>query len=814
MKFRDFLREKQEKHAVLAFGRLNPPTIGHEKLVKKVKDVAKENNASHHVILSHSQDKKKNPLSSQQKLKHAKRFFPNTNIESSDKDSPTILHQAAKLHAQGVTHLHVVGGSDRTEEYHNLLHKYNDVKSGHGHYNFKKITVHSSGERDPDAEGTEGMSASKMRKHASEGNYKEFKKGVPSHVSDKHAKELYHDVRHGMGIHESFDIDSTFETMLNEGVHDQGIFKAVFLAGGPGSGKDYIMNNTLDGHGLTEINSDKALEYLMDKHKLSKKMPKSQQEKRDIVRGRAKNMTELRQKLAIEGRNGLIINGTGDDIEKTKKIKKELEKLGYESKMLMVHTADDVSKQRNIERGRRGGRTVPENIRSEKWKSVQKNRPEFAKLFGQHYHEFDNSYDSQTAHPNVRKTKKEEMDNMWKTMHEFVGKPTENEKSGKWIAHELQQKDTQKIPRKGAEKTPHPESKAAQEASEKGLTYYGNGRFGTKGKITHRSVQDKLIEVPKEVEKAPKIPTQSSSTSTMDYKSVVTPKFKKKLQAIQKKSKLPKDIEKKKVNEEFEDFLNESISITISGDTPDEIKSAIKLLRNAESDVEESYTLAGNDALNVLTLGKGLIKEEDEYLKDLQGNVRIFHLRTSAAKEAHQKSGTVVPHEKGYVVKTKENKRVQENLGIFKQTNIRETSSSTRSSNDSSRTDSGAIYSEGSSSSSRSASADGCSSESTRSSATTRKKITLKEIREKQKAMSESIDFGTEPGLSMAGAGESPARDMGEKISKKKFGKATQVAETIGAGGEDASSMSDFNQETLKQKGINLKTFKSKKFVG
>ena len=80
--------------------------------------------------------------------------------------------------------------------------------------------------------------------------------------------------------------------------------------------------------------------------------------------------------------------------------------------------------------------------------------------------------------------------------------------------------------------------------------------------------------------------------------------------------------------------------------------------------------------------------------------------------------------------------------------------------------------------------------------------------------MSESIDFGTEPGLSMAGAGESPARDTGEKIDKKKFGKASQVAETIGAGGEDASSMSDFNQETLKQKGINLKTFKSKKFVG
>ena len=456
---------------------------------------------------------------------------------------------------------------------------------------------------------------------------------------------------------------------------------------------------------------------------------------------------------------------------------------------------------------RRGGRTVPESIRSDKWKGVQKNRPEFAKMFGQHYHEFDNSYDSQTAHPNVRKAKTEEMGNLWNTMHEFVGKPTDNEKSQKWIAHELQQKDTQKIPRKGAEKTPHPESKAAQEASEKGLKYYGNGRFGTKGKITHRSVQDKLIEVPKEVEKAPKVPLQASS-SGHTTPTPLTTKQKQKLKKIQKQSKLPKDI--KKVNEEFESFLNEAISITISGDTPDEIRSAIKLLKNTESDVDESYTLAGHDAMNVLTLGKGLIKEEDEYLKDSKGNLRIFHLRASAAKEAHQKSGTVVSHPKGYIVKTKENKNVQENLGLFDKTDNDET----RSSIASSRTDSRATYSEGSSSSARSANADGCSSRSTSSSATTRKKITLKEIREKQKALREAIDFGTETGLSMAGAGESPARDTGEKIDKKKFGKASQVAETIGAGGEDASSMSDFNQETLKQKGINLKTFKSKKFVG
>jgi hypothetical protein len=200
MNFKDFIREEKEKHAVLAFGRMNPPTVGHEKLVDKVKQVAKEVGGTHHVVLSHSQDPGKNPLTSDQKLKHAKRFFPDTNLSVSDKEHPNFLSQAAKLHKAGVTHLHMIAGSDRTGEYHKLLHKYNGVKGPHGHFNFKKIEVHSAGERDPDAEGTAGMSASKMRGHATSGNFREFKKGIPSHVHEKHAKELYNDVRKGMSV--------------------------------------------------------------------------------------------------------------------------------------------------------------------------------------------------------------------------------------------------------------------------------------------------------------------------------------------------------------------------------------------------------------------------------------------------------------------------------------------------------------------------------------------------------------------------------------------------------------------------------------
>ena len=189
----------EEKHHTLAFGRMNPITSGHEAVVKKIHEVSKEHGGEHTLVVSHSHDAKKNPLTAEQKVKHAKRAFPGTNVKAASSEHPTILHHAAELHKQGVTHLHVVAGSDRQKEMHDLLHKYNDKKSAHGHYSFKKITVHSSGERDPDAEGTTGMSASKMRAHAAAGNKEEFHKGAPSKMSPAHKTAMYNDVRKGMG---------------------------------------------------------------------------------------------------------------------------------------------------------------------------------------------------------------------------------------------------------------------------------------------------------------------------------------------------------------------------------------------------------------------------------------------------------------------------------------------------------------------------------------------------------------------------------------------------------------------------------------
>lgn len=189
------------KKVVFAFGRMNPPTTGHEKLVHKVKAIAKAEGATHHIVLSHTQDAKKNPLSVEDKVKHAKRMFPGTNISGASKEHPTMIHHLKKMHQDGVTHVTVVAGSDRTDEYKRLLNTYNGTHAK-AEYNFKHINVVSAGHRDPDAEGTTGMSASKMREHAKNNDLGSFKKGLPSKTSHEHAKELFDDTRKGMKLTE------------------------------------------------------------------------------------------------------------------------------------------------------------------------------------------------------------------------------------------------------------------------------------------------------------------------------------------------------------------------------------------------------------------------------------------------------------------------------------------------------------------------------------------------------------------------------------------------------------------------------------
>jgi hypothetical protein len=200
-----------EKHHAMVFGRMNPPTAGHEQVVNKMHEVAKKNNATHGLVLSGSHDttdkeKKagKNPLSPEQKVAHAKNAFSGTNITAA-KRGETILHHAAAAHASGTEHLHVIAGSDRHKDLHDLLHKYNGQKAAHGHYNFKSITLHSSGERDPDSEGTSGISGSKMRQHAASGNKEGFHSGAPSKMKPEHKDAMYNDLRKSQGLKENIE---------------------------------------------------------------------------------------------------------------------------------------------------------------------------------------------------------------------------------------------------------------------------------------------------------------------------------------------------------------------------------------------------------------------------------------------------------------------------------------------------------------------------------------------------------------------------------------------------------------------------------
>lgn len=187
--FKQYLCESKDKEstAVLAFGRFSPPHMGHAKLI----DHMLKQEGDKHLVISHSQDDKKNPLSVDEKVGYVKKMYPRHKIDihGASKDNPTIFHHAALLHQKGYEHLHVVVGSDRVDEFKKNLRKYNGVfKDGKG-YRFKSIKVSSAGDRDPDAEGVEGMSASKMREHALAGNEKEFKKGLHPNLHG-HAQEI------------------------------------------------------------------------------------------------------------------------------------------------------------------------------------------------------------------------------------------------------------------------------------------------------------------------------------------------------------------------------------------------------------------------------------------------------------------------------------------------------------------------------------------------------------------------------------------------------------------------------------------------
>ena len=225
--------------------------------------------------------------------------------------------------------------------------------------------------------------------------------------------------------------------ILNEGVHDRGIFKAVFMAGAPGSGKDYVMNKALAGHGLREINSDVAFEHTMKRQGLDPKMPENEQPQRDVLRAKAKHTMDLKKRLSEQGRNGVIINGTGDDHHKIKKMKDHLESMGYQTHMIFVHTDNETSRNRNVMRGKMGGREIPEGVRQEKWSGVHKAKDHYKDMFGSHFHSVDNSIDIQKSSKQERTAHLEKLNKIHKHFGKVVASKQHSPEAQKWIDKEL-----------------------------------------------------------------------------------------------------------------------------------------------------------------------------------------------------------------------------------------------------------------------------------------------------------------------------------------------------------------------------------------
>ena len=198
--FKNYLIE-EDKTAYFTFGRMNPPTIGHEKLLDQLSKQAGKND--YFVFVSQTQDKKKNPLDYNSKVKNIRKMFPrHARRVMINKKVRTAFDAAQFLFDKGYKNVVMVVGSDRVTEFDTLLNKYNGKKAQHGFYNFNSIVVSSAGERDPDAEGATGMSASKMRASASENDFQTFSQGLPKTMGNKEAKKLFQDVRSGMGIQE------------------------------------------------------------------------------------------------------------------------------------------------------------------------------------------------------------------------------------------------------------------------------------------------------------------------------------------------------------------------------------------------------------------------------------------------------------------------------------------------------------------------------------------------------------------------------------------------------------------------------------
>lgn len=294
-------------HGVLSWGRFNPPTEeGHGKLVKAVQDHAEKVGGQHYIFPTHTQDKKKNPLTHEDKVSAMRKLFPKANVVSHDKVR-TIIDAMKHMESKGHKEVTVVAGSDRVDQYHKMLNQYRTKE----YPGIKKVNVVSAGHRDPDAEGAEGMSASKLRGLVSAGKKDEF----VSHYSDK---------KLGTQLHDKIKAGMQMESVAPVGF---------FLLGSPGSGKDYVLKNIFSRFDMMEVQVE------------------------HILNGAAAEL--------IAQKKNIVINGALDE-SKIEDVKAILE--GYDFDSVYVQVTNKVSRLRNSLRDN----PLPENKRLEKWYRAEK----------------------------------------------------------------------------------------------------------------------------------------------------------------------------------------------------------------------------------------------------------------------------------------------------------------------------------------------------------------------------------------------------------------------------------------------------------
>ena len=192
--------EKTKGTLTVAFGRFNPPTTGHEKLLDTV--ASSSDDGDYIIVPSRSNDKKKNPLDADTKVSVMRQMFPQHSERIvNDPQNRTIFDVLKKAHMDGYSGVRIIGGGDRVKEFENLSNNYNGKL-----YAFDNVEVRSAGDRDPDGDDVSGMSASKQRKAAAEGDFASFRKGVPSTLNNKQARELYNNLRTAMQIKEGWNL--------------------------------------------------------------------------------------------------------------------------------------------------------------------------------------------------------------------------------------------------------------------------------------------------------------------------------------------------------------------------------------------------------------------------------------------------------------------------------------------------------------------------------------------------------------------------------------------------------------------------------